>query len=119
MEPYLPKDVIYRPKSGFGAPLRQWLHGELREVVMEMLGERSLKDRGLFDPKAVRELIDELDNAAKVKCIKFNGIIVNSFINLHQSKLIYMFLMDWGISNFSPNMIRKRNFKAFSEPFDI
>jgi len=59
MEPYLPCDVIYRPKSGFGAPLRQWLHGELREVVMEMLGERSLKDRGFFDPKAVRNLIDD------------------------------------------------------------
>ena len=59
MEPYLPHDVIYRPKSGFGAPLRQWLHGELHEVVMEMLGERSLKDRGLFDSKAIKKLIND------------------------------------------------------------
>lgn len=59
MEPYLPKDVIYRPKSGFGAPLRKWLHGELREVVMDMLGERSLKNRGLFDPKAVSRLVED------------------------------------------------------------
>jgi len=60
----------------------------------------------------IKELIDELDNAAKVKCVKFNGIIVNSFINLHQSRLIYMFLMDWGISNFSPN------FNKVLEDFD-
>ncbi|MCD6274278.1 MAG: asparagine synthase (glutamine-hydrolyzing) [Deltaproteobacteria bacterium] len=59
MEPYLPREVIYRPKSGFGAPLRQWLHGELREVVMEMLGERSLKARGLFDPRAVARLVED------------------------------------------------------------
>lgn len=59
MEPYLPKDVIYRPKSGFGAPLRQWLHGELREVVMEMLGEGSLGNRGLFDPKSVSRLVED------------------------------------------------------------
>ena len=59
MEPYLPKDVIYRPKSGFGAPLRQWLHGDLREVVMEMLREKSLKNRGLFDPKSVSRLVED------------------------------------------------------------
>lgn len=59
MEPHLPKNVIYRPKSGFGAPLRQWLHNDLREVVLEMLGERSLKDRGLFDAKAVGRLVDD------------------------------------------------------------
>jgi len=51
----------------------------------------------------IRELIDELDKEANVKCIKFNGIIINSFVNLHQSYLIYMFLTDWGISNFSEN----------------
>ena len=26
LEPFLPKEVIYRPKTGFGVPLRQWLH---------------------------------------------------------------------------------------------
>ena len=31
MEPYLPHNVIYRPKTGFGAPLRHWLRHELRE----------------------------------------------------------------------------------------
>ena len=30
MEPYLPHDVIYRPKTGFGAPLRRWMRQELR-----------------------------------------------------------------------------------------
>ena len=34
--------------------------GELREVVMEMLGERNLKERGLFDPKAVSKLVEDV-----------------------------------------------------------
>lgn len=57
MEPYLPRDVIYRPKSGFGAPLRRWMRHELREFVGDLLSVDSLKRRGLFDPDAVQRLI--------------------------------------------------------------
>jgi asparagine synthase (glutamine-hydrolysing) len=57
MEPYLPREVIYRPKSGFGAPLRRWMRVELREMLGDILGENSLRKRGLFDPVAVRQLI--------------------------------------------------------------
>ncbi|AGX86616.1 asparagine synthase (glutamine-hydrolyzing) [Candidatus Symbiobacter mobilis] len=57
MEPYLPKDAIYRPKSGFGAPLRRWMRFELRELLGDVLGEASLRRRGLFDPIAVQKLI--------------------------------------------------------------
>jgi asparagine synthase (glutamine-hydrolysing) len=58
MEPYLPHDVIYRPKSGFGAPLRRWMQGELRPLVGDLLGPDSLRRRGLFDPVAVGRLIE-------------------------------------------------------------
>ena len=57
MEPYLPNDVIYRPKSGFGAPLRRWMRFELRELLGDLLSERSLRERGLFNPVAVHRLI--------------------------------------------------------------
>jgi asparagine synthase (glutamine-hydrolysing) len=61
MEPYLPKDVIYRPKSGFGAPLRRWMRVELRDLLADVLGEKSLRNRGLFDPAAVQRLIKAND----------------------------------------------------------
>ena len=32
MENYLPNEIIYRPKTGFGAPLRRWIRNDLREV---------------------------------------------------------------------------------------
>jgi asparagine synthase (glutamine-hydrolysing) len=65
MEPFLPREVIYRPKSGFGVPLRRWLRHELREVVEDTLSCESLRRRGLFEPVAVRRLI-EWDRAGAV-----------------------------------------------------
>jgi asparagine synthase (glutamine-hydrolysing) len=57
MEPLLPRDVIYRPKSPFGAPLRTWLRGRLRPWLEECLSEPVLRRRGLFDPAAASELM--------------------------------------------------------------
>lgn len=65
MEPLLPHDVIYRPKTGFGVPLRRWLRHELKELVDDMLSSETLHRRGLFDPTAVAELVTE-DRAGRV-----------------------------------------------------
>lgn len=62
MEPFLPHDVIYRPKTGFGAPLRHWMRFELRELLGDLLSTESLKRRGLFDPAAVHRLIAANDS---------------------------------------------------------
>jgi asparagine synthase (glutamine-hydrolysing) len=58
MEPYLPRDVIYRPKTGFGVPLRRWLFGPLQAMLESSLSVERLKARGVFDPAAVRAIID-------------------------------------------------------------
>lgn len=57
MEPYLPHDVIYRPKTGFGAPLRRWLRVDLYDWLFDTLSFERLRSRGLFDPFAVHDLI--------------------------------------------------------------
>jgi len=59
MKDMLPHDVVYRPKSGFGAPLRRWLRCELRARVEDTLDEAVVRRRGFFDPGAVRALIDD------------------------------------------------------------
>jgi asparagine synthase (glutamine-hydrolysing) len=58
MQPYLPRSIIYRPKSGFGAPLRRWLRNELRSKVDDTLDSATLRRRGFFNPLAVHRLID-------------------------------------------------------------
>ncbi len=57
MEDYLPHKVIYRPKTGFGAPLRHWLNGDLRDWLADLLSKDRLLSRGLFDPDCVHSLI--------------------------------------------------------------
>lgn len=62
MEPYLPRDVIYRPKTGFGAPLRRWMRNELRPLVEDALSADSLRRRGLYEPGPVHALIRANDS---------------------------------------------------------
>ncbi len=52
----LPDRIIDRPKSGFGAPLRLWMKGPMREATEDLLSETTLRSRGLFDPAAVARL---------------------------------------------------------------
>lgn len=65
MEPYLPREVIYRPKTGFGAPLRRWIRHELRELLGDLLAEESLRRRGMFDATAVQKLIVDNDEGRR------------------------------------------------------
>ena len=59
MEDILPKEVIARRKAGFGLPVRSWLRNELREMVGDLLSEKRVRERGLFQPEAVARIIHE------------------------------------------------------------
>ncbi len=52
----LPKDVVWRRKAGFGAPIRAWLAGDLAPVLEDLLAPETLRRRGLVDPAAVQSL---------------------------------------------------------------
>lgn len=62
MEPFLPKSIIYRPKTGFGVPLRRWLKNDLRELLGDLLSVDSINKRGIFSPISVQKLISDNDN---------------------------------------------------------
>lgn len=57
-EKLLPREVVWRRKAGFGAPIRSWLRGPLQPLVEDLLSEETIRKRGLFNPAAVRKLID-------------------------------------------------------------
>jgi len=57
MEPYLPKHVIYRAKTGFGSPLRTWIKYDLNEIIRDLLSTESINNRGIFLAKEVQQLI--------------------------------------------------------------
>lgn len=57
MEEILPDEVIHRPKTGFGIPLRGWMMAKDNRLEADYLSRESLARRGLFDPDAVHRLI--------------------------------------------------------------
>lgn len=61
MQGILPHDVIYRPKTGFGVPLRAWLRGPLRTMLHDLLSPASLARRKLFDTDAVARMMADND----------------------------------------------------------
>ncbi len=57
-ETLLPRDVVWRKKAGFSAPFRAWLRGPLRPLVEDLLGEETVRRRGLFRPAEVRRVVE-------------------------------------------------------------
>ena len=65
LKPYLPDDVMYRPKQGFSIPLAQWFRGPLREKYQrEVLGE-SMTDSGLFNNDYLSQLLQQHDSGLR------------------------------------------------------
>jgi len=65
MEPYLPGDIMYRPKMGFAVPLASWFRGPLRERLREsVLGPRML-DSGYFERRFLASLVDDHQSGVK------------------------------------------------------
>ncbi len=59
LEPWLPREILYRPKMGFGVPIDRWIRGEMKPLVYDtLLSERAVA-RGLFREDAVRAMLDD------------------------------------------------------------
>jgi len=52
----LPRDIVWRRKAGFGAPIRSWLAGELAPLLGDLLSEQTIRRRGLVKPEVVTRL---------------------------------------------------------------
>ena len=59
MARYIPRDLIHRKKTGFGAPLRKWIQDDLHEVIQFFLGPEQVSRRGIFNPDQVQRILKE------------------------------------------------------------
>jgi asparagine synthase (glutamine-hydrolysing) len=57
VEPYLPQDVIYRPKMGFGVPLDHWFRHELKDMAFDILLSKRALERGYFKRDYIEQML--------------------------------------------------------------
>jgi asparagine synthase (glutamine-hydrolysing) len=56
LERRIPKAIVDRPKHGFEAPIGEWLRGPLAPMTDALLGDGRMRDRGVFDDRAIASL---------------------------------------------------------------
>jgi asparagine synthase (glutamine-hydrolysing) len=54
----LPAEILARPKEGLDIPAHEWLRGPLRPLLLETLGEESVRLAGVFSPAAIQTLVE-------------------------------------------------------------
>jgi asparagine synthase (glutamine-hydrolysing) len=58
-ESWLPREIVYRPKASFSAPLRAWVRNDLQEIINDVLVGGELVGTGMIRSGALRRLIDD------------------------------------------------------------
>ncbi len=56
---HVPKELVERPKHGFGVPIEKWLREPLRDWAESLLDETRLKREGFFEPELIRQMWKE------------------------------------------------------------
>lgn len=56
-ERYLPHEIIYRSKTGFGSPIREWVTTNLKEEIKLRLSEENISRQGIFSYEQIAQLI--------------------------------------------------------------
>ncbi len=82
---YVPRELIDRPKIGFGVPLHDWLRGSLRDWAENLLGERRLEREGYFHPMPIRNMwIEHLSEKRNWSSSLWNILMFQAWLE-HQS----------------------------------
>jgi asparagine synthase (glutamine-hydrolysing) len=59
LESVLPTDLLYQPKRGFGAPVREWFRGSEGEELVQLVMNSKLRQRSFFDYRFIERLAEE------------------------------------------------------------
>jgi asparagine synthase (glutamine-hydrolysing) len=64
LQPYLPDEILYRPKMGFAVPLAKWFRGALRGQIRSAVLGPVLAETGWFNARFLQRLVDDHQSGA-------------------------------------------------------
>jgi asparagine synthase (glutamine-hydrolysing) len=83
---YVPRELIDRPKMGFGVPLHDWLRGPLRVWAEELLDEARLAREGYFHPAPIRQIwAEHLSGRRNWMAQLWNVLMFQSWLEANQA----------------------------------
>ncbi len=65
LEGILPHDVLYRPKRGFGAPIKEWFRSSSNDLLDAHLLNSRIRRRNFFDYQFVARLVEQHRTGAR------------------------------------------------------
>jgi asparagine synthase (glutamine-hydrolysing) len=75
-ESYLPRDLIYRRKMGFGVPLDHWFRSELKDMVRDVLLSKHATERGYFRKEYIEGILERHQNGENWQLLIWNLLML-------------------------------------------
>ena len=73
---HVPRELIERPKMGFGVPIDDWLRGPLRDWAEALLDERRLREEGYFRPEPIRADVGSASGGRRNEQYRLWGVLM-------------------------------------------
>jgi len=73
---YVPRQIVDRPKMGFGVPICEWLGSDLKEWCCDMLNRDRIAAQGILDAKKVESLLMRFMNGETMWCHQLWDILM-------------------------------------------
>ena len=83
LKPYLPDDVMYRPKQGFSVPLAKWFRGPLGAKYRDEVLSDAMTDSGLFNADYLRLLQQQHDSGRRDNSVAMWALLMFALSNRH------------------------------------
>ncbi|GBR72842.1 asparagine synthetase B [Candidatus Termititenax aidoneus] len=81
---YLPKEIIYRKKQGFGVPLNAWFRNELKQYAEDLFNNSLLVSSGYFNKNALLNLLSEQQHGVNHGRRLFTLVILENWLRKYR-----------------------------------
>ncbi len=83
-EDLIPNFVLNRKKQGFQLPMDYWIRNELKDIVDDVFSENSTKNRGLFKPKGMKQIIQKFNKNEVTYDVVWKFVILELWLREHE-----------------------------------